>query len=153
RLSRYESALHYERHFGMLPVEALAGPSAYAIWADGSASLFFARALARHGEAAVAAAARIIGNLNAPARPGSRVARLTALRVLEAVASHEAVALLEQVLVAGGHSALRNHARAALRRLRKKASDNWGAPTAETLRELTNALLHGSDKDRRIEAL
>jgi hypothetical protein len=87
RMSRYEAAWHLEHHYRSLPAEKLAA-RVFTAWADGSASPFVIRACAGRGAEALAAAERAL------ALPTGRVAKLTALKVLEAVGGESARAAL-----------------------------------------------------------
>jgi hypothetical protein len=89
-LSRYEAATQYAAYYESLPSEQLAA-SIFPTWADGSASPYVVRAFAERGGAAIAAARRALG------RGTSRVARMTAVRVLEAVGNAEARTLLQEL--------------------------------------------------------
>lgn len=79
KINRYEAAVHYAHHYENLPAEELA-ERIYPIWANGSAQPYVVRAFAGQGEAAVAAAKKALASAR------GRVAKITAIRVLQAVA-------------------------------------------------------------------
>lgn len=83
KINRYEAAVHYAHHYEGLPAEELA-ERIYPIWANGSAQPYVVRAFAGRGAPAVAAAKRAL------ASERGRVAKITAIRVLQAVATPEA---------------------------------------------------------------
>lgn len=83
KINRYEAAVHYAHHYEGLPAEELA-ERIYPIWANGSAQPYVVRAFAGRGEPAVAAAKKAL------ASERGRVAKITAIRVLQAVATPEA---------------------------------------------------------------
>lgn len=119
KLNRYEAAAHTAHHVENLPLEAL-GAAPFALWADGSASPFIARALARDPARAVAAARLALTSKS------SRTASLTAIEVLAAAGTAEAegalrsiaagtnVAVSENVVPGIDEPILRSRARAAL---------------------------------------
>jgi HEAT repeat protein len=80
KINRYEAAVHYAHHYETLPAEELA-ERIYPIWANGSAQPYVVRAFAGRGEPAVAAAKKALASAR------GRVAKITALRVLQAVAT------------------------------------------------------------------
>jgi hypothetical protein len=79
KINRYEAAVHYAHHYEGLPAEELA-ERIYPIWANGSAQPYVVRALVGKGELAIAAAKKALGSAR------GRIAKLTAIRVLQAVA-------------------------------------------------------------------
>jgi hypothetical protein len=161
KLNRYQAAVHYASFYASIPAERLA-ESIYPTWADGSASPYVARAFEGKGAEAVSAAQRALG-LEAALkterrwyRPHARVARLTAIRVLEAVATKEAEALLGDVARGYPDAALRSHAQRALRAISARGKKGAGPvddPLKKKLDELRDALLSGSTKEKRIGAL
>jgi hypothetical protein len=105
-LSRYEAAAHYARYYEQLPAEELAA-NVFPTWADGAASPFVARALAlpdaANGDSSPSSPSADRGALAVEAakralqKNAGRVARMTALRVLQAVGDPAARALLAEV--------------------------------------------------------
>jgi hypothetical protein len=83
KINRYEAAVHYAHHYENLPAEELA-ERIYPIWANGSAQPYVVRAFAGRGEAAVVAAKKALASAR------GRIAKTTAIRVLQAVAMPEA---------------------------------------------------------------
>jgi len=86
-LHPFEAAVHYARWFAEAPAAVLLA-SILPAWADGAAAPHVVRTLAGRGAEAVDAAARVLD------APYGRAAWITALRVLEAVASGDARRLL-----------------------------------------------------------
>lgn len=122
-LSRYEAATHYAAYYESLPSEQLAA-SIFPTWADGSASPYIVRAFAARGPAAIAAARRALG------RGSGRVARMTAIRVLEAVADGEARKILKDLREEERDIALRMLAAEALETIDARAKGT--RPTPDT---------------------
>ena len=83
KINRYEAAVHYAHHYEGLPAEELA-EHIYPIWANGSAQPYVVRAFVGHGATAIAAAKKALASAR------GRVAKITAIRVLQAVAMPEA---------------------------------------------------------------
>ncbi|MEP7119711.1 MAG: HEAT repeat domain-containing protein [Byssovorax sp.] len=83
KINRYEAAVHYAHHYEGLPAEELA-EQIYPIWANGSAQPYVVRAFAGKGELAIAAAKKALASAR------GRIAKITAIRVLQAVAMPEA---------------------------------------------------------------
>jgi hypothetical protein len=142
-LNRFEAADHYARFYGSIPADQLAA-QIFPTWADGSAGPFVARAYADRPEAAVAAARRALGM-----RTG-RVAHFTAMKVLEAVGSAEAQALLEEVKVSSRDRVMRATAARTLDRMRGRTSDPVGQ---EKLAVLVRALLSAPHQEQRVAVL
>jgi len=90
-LDRWRAAVLLDAWYRAVPAEELAA-QVYPVWADSSASPFVARAFAARPAEGLAAARRVLAE---PLATSSRVARLTALRVLDAVGSAEALGLLD----------------------------------------------------------
>ena len=90
KLNRYEAAVHYARYYEGLPAAELA-ERIYPIWANGSAQPYVVRAFAGRGADAVAAADRALASKR------GRVAKITAIRVLQAVATPEALERLRHL--------------------------------------------------------
>jgi HEAT repeat protein len=146
-MSRYEAAVHYGRYCARIPATELA--SRIELWADGNAGPHIARALEEHGAEAIRAAR------SALAPHQGRVARLTAVRVLEQVKGREAEALLETVAEKEEDSALRDRAADALARLRRDRGipvERRRTDARERIAHLSQMLLAGSNKDTRIQA-
>jgi hypothetical protein len=80
KLNRYEAAVHYAHHYEGLPAEELAD-RIYPIWANGGALPYVVRAFADKGEIAITAAKKALASAR------GRVAKITAIRVLQAVAT------------------------------------------------------------------
>ncbi|HET8774295.1 MAG TPA: HEAT repeat domain-containing protein, partial [Thermoanaerobaculia bacterium] len=181
RLNRYEAAVHYARYYDAVPAEELA-TSIYPTWADGSAMPYVAAALARVPEAAVDAARRVLEPQNVPRsqspwwwtqRSTARVAKLTAIRVLESVATPEARDLLKRFVGANQKSdaALVAHASRAIEQIpeakpearfaqlasrlfsRAKPKQPGEEGRARKIEELSFGALNASTKESRIAAL
>ncbi|HEY7375040.1 MAG TPA: HEAT repeat domain-containing protein [Polyangia bacterium] len=150
RINRYQAAVYYDRHFGAMRPEEIAA-SVYPAWADGSASAYLARALAREPAIAIEAARRV---LEADAGKGRtrtpRVAKLTAIAVLAEVGTDEAATVLAAVTRRKGDEALIAHARRALEDAGTGPRASGRDPEVDTL---VRAVVHGSQKDERIRAL
>jgi hypothetical protein len=82
KINRYEAAVHYAHHYEALSAEELA-ERIYPVWANGSAQPYVVRAFAGQGASAIAAAQKAL------ASGRGRVAKITAIRVLQAVATPE----------------------------------------------------------------
>ena len=82
KINRYEAAVHYAHHYESLTAEELA-ERIYPIWANGSAQPYVVRAFAGKGEPAIVAAKKALASAR------GRVAKITAIRVLQAVAMPE----------------------------------------------------------------
>jgi HEAT repeat protein len=116
-----------------------------------------ARAFAKDAPAAIAAARTVLGVDGGPARPTARMARLTAIRVLEAVGGPAAKATLEQVFGAsqqktGLDAVLQAHALRALRSLRGEKHAKT-ADAAEAFAACCNRVLNAPTKEERIAAI
>jgi hypothetical protein len=162
QVSRFEAAVHYARWYERIDPAELA-TKIYPTWADGSASRFVARALASRPREAVAAARHALGldaqtDLPAWRRPRARVARLTAIRVLELVADDEARRTLVYVAQHGEDPVLRRHAERAVRAtagdrspklqpkdLHRHLEALFSAPNKETRRAAIDALVASGD--------
>jgi hypothetical protein len=144
-LNRFEAAALTARHYGTLPPAALLDDAA--AWADGSASPFIALAARQHPEAALAAAAAVLEVAAPCARPAPRMAAVTGLRVLEALAGDAARGALHQVATRHRDPTLRNMARAALLRLA-------GAAVADdpAVHDVRGALLNANRGEDRARA-
>lgn len=142
-MSRYEAAVHYARYYEALPADRLAA-SVFPVWADGAASPFVARAFAARGaEAAVAAALRALS------MQAGRVARMTAIRVLQAAGGPEAHATLVDLRSREKDVPLRILAAEALAALDGEAP----ATTEKAGHDLMDAALHAGQKDERVHAI
>ena len=150
-INRYQAAVYYGRHFGAMSPEEIAA-SVYPAWADGSASAFLARALAKAPAIAIEAARRVLEADRGRDRPRTpRVAKLTAIAVLAEVGTAEAGKVLDAVGRGKGvDQALAAHARRALERGSAHAGANGRDPEVESL---VAAALHGGQKEQRIQAL
>ncbi|MBS2029326.1 MAG: HEAT repeat domain-containing protein [Deltaproteobacteria bacterium] len=159
KLNRYQAAVHYARYYAGIPSAELAA-SLYPTWADGSASPYVARALADKGDVAIAAAKGALGvdtlsNVPAWRRPQARVTKLTAIRVLEAMATPEAERVLEQIVAGKSYdSTLRSHAHRGLRALRlARGKLAPPPPNGGDVATLMERAVQASTKDERINAI
>ena len=114
KINRYEAAVHYAHHYETLPAEELA-ERIYPIWANGSAQPYVVRAFAGRGEPAVAAAKKALGSAR------GRIAKITAIRVLQAVATPAATTSQGTPLTREPHAAA---ALELLRNLAVNENDN-----------------------------
>ncbi|MBS2013324.1 MAG: HEAT repeat domain-containing protein [Deltaproteobacteria bacterium] len=160
RLTRYEAAVHYARHYEAMPLEELT-QSIYPTWADGSASDYVARAFAKAPEQGIAAARKVLGFEGEPQRDkhhwywyrraNARVAKLTAIRVLQAIGSPEAKDLLAKCIERREvDAALAAHARRALRQISGAPAD---AALEKEQGELVARVLNAPVKEDRMAAL
>ncbi|WP_437956868.1 HEAT repeat domain-containing protein [Sorangium sp. So ce119] len=161
-MSRYVAAVHYARHYESLPASELV-ESIFPLWADGTATPTIARTFAPLGAEAIAAAERAL------TVKAGRVAKLTAVRVLQAVALHggaasaDAAAMLGRVAEHAKDAGLRALARDALDVLdaldARAAGPGGGAVRArraarmERVQELAKTLGAAPTKEERGEAL
>lgn len=147
-LSRYEAAAQYAAYYESLPSEQLAA-SIFPTWADGSASPYVVRAFADRGSAAISAARRALG------RGSGRVARMTAIRVLEAVGDAESRALL-QGLREEKDMPLRMLAAEALETIDARAKGRGFAPNPERTQKRVDAeevLANAGVREERMAAI
>ncbi|WP_434043637.1 MULTISPECIES: HEAT repeat domain-containing protein [Sorangium] len=158
-MSRYVAAVHYARYYASLPASELV-KSIFPLWADGTATPTIARTFAPLGAEAIAAAERAL------TVKAGRVAKLTAVRVLQAVALHggaasaDAAAMLGRVAEHAKDAGLRALARDALDVLDAQAAGPGGAAVRarrggrmERVQELAKALGAAPNKEERGEAL
>jgi hypothetical protein len=150
RLNRYQAAVQVARHYESLPDAELAA-SIFPTWADGSVSPFVARALAPRGAPAVAIARSV---LEAKSRAGrGRIARMTALRVLAAVGSPEALADVAATAKAERDPGLRGFAADLLAEREPgdgaEAARKRRAALAARVAEASGELLTASQKETR----
>lgn len=147
RMNRYEAAVHYSRHYASLPPLRVA-EEIYPIWADGSAAPYVARIVASDPESAVGAARRALGEVSAPGtQAAGRVAKLTAIRVCERVASPAARELLAKVARDREDRALAAHAQVALARVDGERVARHATDA------LTHRVLNGPTQESRIDAI
>ncbi|MDC0684115.1 HEAT repeat domain-containing protein [Sorangium atrum] len=112
-MNRYVAAVHHARYYAALPASELVA-NIFPIWADGTATPTIARTFAPLGAEAIAAAEKAL------TVKAGRVAKLTAVRVLQAVVLHggparaEATAMLRKVEEHAKDAGLRALARDAL---------------------------------------
>ncbi|WP_437723118.1 HEAT repeat domain-containing protein [Sorangium sp. So ce861] len=156
-MNRYVAAVHHARYYASLPPDELVG-SIFPIWADGTATPTLARTFAPLGAEAIAAAEKAL------TVKAGRVAKLTAVRVLQAVVQHggpardEAAAMLGRVAEHAKDAGLRALARDAL-----DVADSAGpggaavrarrAARVERVQELAKALGAAPTKEERLDAL
>jgi len=148
RMNRYEAALHLDHHYASMPAEKLAA-RIFTAWADGSASPFVVRACGGRGAEAISAAARALEV------PTGRVARLTAVKVLEAVGGEDATRVLRQVRANGKDPMLALEATAALRAVQQREGTAAPAKTGGVmgvLRRLAGAPTAERDPTAELEA-
>ena len=105
-INRYEAAVHYAHYYEGLPAAELA-EHIYPIWANGNAQPYVVRAFAGRGAEAVVAANRALASKR------GRVAKITAIRVLQAVATPEALERLRHLAGSEKDAALRARAEGA----------------------------------------
>jgi hypothetical protein len=141
-ISRYEAAVHYARYYDALPADRLAA-SVFPVWADGAAGPFVARAFAARGASTAVAACRRALSMQA-----GRVARMTAIRVLQAAGNAEARSLLAELRSREKDVPLGILAAEALESLDRTPP----APTDREGRDLMDRLLHAGQKDDRENA-
>jgi hypothetical protein len=151
-MNRYEAAVSYSRYYDSIPPETLAS-SIYPTWADGSATPHVVAVLVKAPEIAVDACRRVLqpkakGSDRMPwqHRTTARMAKLTAIRLLGALTTQEARALLLDCVERRKEDpALRAHAARALGR-------SSGAGGGD-LERLTHWVLNGSTAEDRARAL
>lgn len=156
-MNRYVASVHYARYYASLPASELA-ERLFPIWADGTAAPTLARRFAPLGAEAIRAAERAL------TIKAGRMAKLTAARVLQAVAQHggpagaEAAAMLRQVAEHAKDTGLRALARDALDTL--EAAGPGAAAVRERraarmarVQELARVLGSAPTKEERSEAL
>lgn len=148
-LDRFEAAARYAAHYRTIPVEVLL-EQPYPTWADGSASPFVALAAGRDPARARATAEALLrggGHRGRGRRPvPPRMALITALRVLEAVADEPARSALRDVADHHPDPTLRALARAASRRAATGGGDAGGLGWRATL-------LGAPQQDERLAAI
>lgn len=158
-LNRYQAAVRYAAYYDAVPPETLA-EKIYPTWADGSAQPYVVRVFASRPEVALQAAERALGGTVEDARAwwlrsNARMARLTALKVLEAIGTREAARLLTKFMTGGRDNTLKALAKRALRSVQQKLGQN-AAPLDEKdlkrLDELVSQLLNASDRGDRERA-
>ncbi|WP_437576181.1 HEAT repeat domain-containing protein [Sorangium sp. So ce887] len=159
-MSRYVAAVHHARYYASLPASELV-QSIFPIWADGTATPTIARTFAPLGAEAIAAAEKAL------TVKAGRVAKLTAVRVLQAVVQHggpargEAAAMLGKVAEHAKDAGLRALARDALDAIDVAQSPGPGgaavrarrAARMERVQELAKTLGAAPTKEERGEAL
>jgi len=150
-MNRYQAAVHYARHYEALPPEELAA-NIFPIWADGAAAPYIARAFASRPEEGLLAVERSLQS-NA-----GRTARMTAVRVLQAIGGRTADDILSGIVRQSKDAGLRAMALDALdtlvaQKLGPKAVQQRRAKALEQVEELSRALLTAPRLDERISAL
>jgi len=150
-LNRYEAAVHFAHYYEALPPEELSG-HIYTTWADGSTGPYVARAFAAHGALATDAAERVLLS------PSGRVAKMTAVRVLQAAGGSRAEEALQRVMEGMEDVALRALAEDALdaldlRRGEKEVVRKRRASRDKRLTDLVKQLLTASQKEARCKAI
>lgn len=160
-MSRYVAAVHHARYYASLPTSELV-ENIFPVWADGTATPTLARTFAPLGAQAIAAAEKAL------TVKAGRVARLTAVRVLQAVALHgagaaraDAAAMLGRVAEHTKDAGLRALARDALDTIEAAQGDGPGAAAVrarraarmERVQELAKTLAAAPTQEERIEAL
>ncbi|XXY54341.1 HEAT repeat domain-containing protein [Sorangium sp. So ce269] len=159
-MSRYVAAVHHARYYASLPASELVD-NIFPIWADGTATPTIARTFAPLGAEAVAAAEKAL------TVKAGRVAKLTAVRVLQAVVLHggparaDAAAMLGRVVEHAKDAGLRALARDALDVIDATQAAGLGgeavrarrAARMERVQELAKALGAAPNKEERGEAL
>lgn len=106
-LNRYQAAVHYTRYYSAIPPEELAA-HIFPIWADGSAAPAVIKAFASRRAEALKAAHKAL------TIQAGRVAKMTAVRVLQAVGGATAEDMLSEVAQRSSDAGLRGMARDAL---------------------------------------
>ncbi|WP_437588629.1 HEAT repeat domain-containing protein [Sorangium sp. So ce1000] len=162
-MSRYVAAVHHARYYASLPASELVA-SIFPIWADGTATPTIAKTFAPLGAEAISAAEKAL------TVKAGRVAKLTAVRVLQAVVLHggparaEATAMLRKVEEHAKDAGLRALARDALDVIDAidaaqpaGPGSDWvrarRAARLERVQELAKALGAAPTKEERLEAL
>jgi HEAT repeat protein len=150
-LNRYEAAVHYARYYEELPPEELS-LHIYTTWADGSTGPYVARAFAGRGPEAVAAATRALDS------PSGRVAKMTAVRVLQAAGGPRAEEVLHKVSEMDPDVTLRVLALDALDAIdlqkgQKEAVQRRRASIDENLARQIKSLLTESRQEDRCKAV
>lgn len=156
-MSRYLAAVHHARYYEALPPGELT-KSIFPTWADGTATPHIAKVFAARGEEAVSAAE------SALTASAGRVAKLTAVRVLQAVAlrggaaSAAAEGMLRRIAQHAKDAGLRALANDALDAAESARAGGEGvrerrAARLERVQELAKALRSAPTKEERGEAL
>jgi hypothetical protein len=150
-MNRYQAAVHYARYYEGLPPEELAS-SIFPIWADGAAAPYIARAFASRPEEGLRAVERSLQS-NA-----GRTARMTAVRVLQAIGGRTADDILSGIVRQSKDAGLRAMALDALdtlvaQKLGPQAVRHRRAKAQEQVEELSRTLLTAPKLDERIAAL
>lgn len=153
KLHRYEAATLYAAWYARLPPEELA-ERVYPTWADGSAAPFVARAFAGDPDGAVRAARRVLELEHGRGlTSGGKVAKLTAVRVLEGAATRSAEAALHEVQHSKLDAVVRSMARRALSRMLAKRGQPVPPPEQERFIALRQRMLVANRSDDRITAM
>jgi hypothetical protein len=150
-INRYESAVHYARYYSEIPPEELA-IHVFPIWADGTAAPYVAEAFATRRSEAIRAAEKAL------TIKAGRVAKMTAIRVLQTIGGREADGMLWDIMRTSKDAGLRAMARDALDTLestkaggdivrRRRASD------LEKVQELAKEMLSAPTLQERKNAL
>jgi HEAT repeat protein len=150
-LNRYEAAVHFAHYYEALPPEELS-THIYTAWADGSTGPYVARAFAAHGPLATDAAERVLLS------PNGRVAKMTAVRVLQAAGGTRAEEVLQRVVEGMEDVALRALAEDALDALDLRGGDKDAvkkrrATRDKRLTDLVKQLLTAPQKEARCKAI
>ena len=147
-LNRYEAAVHYAHYYESLTAEELS-KSVYPTWADGSAMPYVVRAFAGKPEEARAAATTALVS------KGGRVAKITAIRVLESLddpKAHNLLAVLAEGESDAGIRGIAADARDAVS-IRKgqdrSTAQTWRKMVLQKASELTQQVLSATTKDVR----
>ena len=155
-MNRYESALHLAHFYESMPAEELMA-NVYPTWADGTATPYVARALAKNAKEAVAICERLLQK-----KWGARMVRLTALHVLAAVGTKEAEKLLKSASDVGRHPGLPETALAAIagnlarqvQVTREGKGKSFLDPgEAEKIAGLTNRMINARDRNHRMSGM
>lgn len=160
-LNRYQAAMRYAQFYDAMPAEVLA-EKIYPTWADGAAQPYVARVFASGPELALAASKKVLvgftGGAGAWRLPRARMARLTAIKVLETLGTKDALELLK-TFVQGSppDAALMSLAQRSMRIVMGKLGQNAGAMDPErqiTMDDLVSRLLNAPERgDRQHAAL
>ncbi|NUP08877.1 MAG: HEAT repeat domain-containing protein [Polyangiaceae bacterium] len=153
KINRYEAIAHYARYYESKPPEELAR-TLYPTWADGGATAFVARAVAALPETGLVAAERALGPSSSQdgakageTRATGRVAKLTAIQVLERIGTPEATELLVRYIKRREDPALVAHAQESLARIRGDGS------VRRSSAEMVYRAIHASSQKTRVDAL
>lgn len=154
-MNRYEAALHLAHFYESVPADELAA-NIYPTWADGTATPYVARALAKNPDQAIAICQRLLQK-----QWGARMVRLTAFHVLAAACTKEAEKILENASNVGRNlnlsdSALASIAKNLAKQVRmsregKKASRDESE--TEKITELTNRMINARDRNQRMSGM